>query len=268
MQKLLTKILIISALVFINQSCKKKNKLDPFGSGVNSCPLLAVTDENGNTIRDFEYVGDQLIRIYSKDDPASTMSFRYDENGRVKTMEVENEEDLESYLVKYTYDKDNRISETMGNVAGLDFMKNTFTYSDNKITQVNTEINLFGQSISGFTRIEYVNGNVSSVFTSIDGEPEKLAYKGEQYDSKPQFNPPIYKIAAMGFVGVANNFFSYFGKNNLVSGKVYNEDGIIDHTTQIVYDYNKQELPKTSESIVTKGSDIKRSLRKYEFNCK
>lgn len=249
-------------------SCKKKNKdVDPFAGESNVCPLLAMVDGSGNTVRDFEYVQDNLMRIYSLEESETIMSFKYDEKGFITTMEVENENEFEKLKVNYTYDADGRVNETSTSVAGIPFQKNAFTLQDGKITSVITTVTLFGKSIAGNTRIVYNGKNVSQVLTSIDGEPEKLAFVGDIYDDKPQFHPKAYKIAALGFVGIANNFFSFFGENNLVSGRVYDEDGKVDQKTDIHYSYNKQGLPTTSETTTEINGEMSTNSVSYEFNC-
>jgi hypothetical protein len=246
-------------------SCRKKKKeIDPFKDGA-AYPLLAISDENGNTIRDFEYVQNNLMRIYNLDNPKTTFVFRYNDKDQVDYMEVTNANELEKIRVTFTYDEKGYVEETRTSVAGIPIMRNVFTLSENKITHVNTYVDLFGQSVQGLTRVEYTGDNVSKVYTRMADEPEMLAFVGDSYDNKPQFSPKVYKIAALGFVGLDNNFFSFFSKNNLLSGKIYNEKGELDQKTKIVFDYDKDGLPKTSENTIEKdGKTMTRNL-KYQF---
>jgi hypothetical protein len=109
----------------------------------------------------------------------------------------------------------------------------------------------------------YKAKNVSEVYSSIDGETEKVAFIGEKYDDKAQFHPAAYKTTALGFVGIANNFFSFFGENNLVTGKIYNEK--VDQKTDIKYSYDKKGLPLSSEITTEKNGVITKQSVKYEL---
>jgi hypothetical protein len=128
-------------------------------------------------------------------------------------------------------------------------------------------VNLFGSSISGNTRLVYKNKNISEVYTTIDGEPEKLAFVGEKYDNKPQFHPSAYKTAALGFVGIANNFFSFFGENNLLNGTLYDENGKVDQKSIIEYTYGANGLPTSSKSTTEKNGKSSIQAVIYEFKC-
>ncbi len=260
-------IVLVSAVLLITTSCKnKKRQINPLG-GENSCPLLAIVDDAGHTIRDFEYVQKNLMRIYNLDNPKTTFAFRYDDKGQIETMEVSNADELEKVKVTFKYDAKGYVTETRTAVANIPIMRNVFTISENKITRVNTYVDVFGKSVEGLTRIEYSGDNVSRVYTTMANEPEMLAFTGDSYDSKPQFSPKAYKTAALGFVGLDNNFFSFFSKNNLTAGKIYNEKGDLDQKTKMIYDYDKNGLPKRAESTIEKnGKTITRNLS-YQFLC-
>jgi len=72
-------------------------------------------------------------------------------------------------------------------VKDYEFQVNDFVYAGDKLTTVNTSLNIFGYSVKGASRVEYTNDNVSKVYTKIEGEPELLAYEGLNYDTKAQF---------------------------------------------------------------------------------
>lgn len=260
-------IVVIAVCVLAMTSCRKKKKqIDPFGDG-SACPLIAIVDEGGNNIRDFEWIQKDLMRIYNLDNPKTTFTFRYDDQDQIETMEVVNADELDKIVVTFTYDEKGYVSETRTSVAGIPIMRNVFTISDNKISRVNTYVDLFGHSVEGLTRVEYTGDNVTRVYTTMDNDPEMLAFVGDAYDDKPQFNPKVYRIAALGFVGIDNNFFSFFSKNNLISGKIYNEKGELDQKTDIVYEYDKKGLPKSSQNTIEKGGKtITRNLS-YQFLC-
>ncbi|MFT4735037.1 MAG: hypothetical protein ACI9DJ_001193 [Algoriphagus sp.] len=269
MMKNLRKALVLSLLLPLVFACRKKKdkNISPFGDGKPVCALLALTSETSETIRAFEYVSDNLIRIYSLEESKTIMSFKYDEKNVITNMKVETENDLEKLNVDYIYDADGRVSQTTTSIAGIPIVTNTFVMSNGKITSVLTKFSAFGSEINAITRIIFKDDNVNAVYTSIDGEPEKLAFRGEAYDDQPQFHPAAYKTAALGFVGIANNFFSFFGKNNLVSGMIYDENGNVDQKTDISYTYAKNGLPTSSQTMTERNGETSIQNVKYEFNC-
>ncbi len=269
MKNNLRKAIMLCLLIPLVFACRKKKNKDvsPFGEGKPVCPLLALTSETGETIRDFEYVKDNLIRIYSLEESKTTMSFKYDEDNVITNMKVETENDLESLSVDYIYDDEGRVSQTTTSVAGFPFITNTFVLSEGKITSVLTKFTAFGSEINAITRINFKGENVNAVYSSIEGEPEKLAFRGEVYDDQPQFHPAAYKTAALGFVGLANNFFSFFGDNNLISGIIYDENGAMDQKTDIVYAYANNGLPTSSETTTEINGEKNTQNISYEFKC-
>ena len=104
---------------------EKKDDIDPFLSGNEVCPLIGLVKDTGEPLRGYEYVGNQLARIYSIEDNVTTvMSFRYDEKNVIKTMEVETGSELEKLVVTFLYDEKGRVNQTSTSVAGIPFLKN------------------------------------------------------------------------------------------------------------------------------------------------
>jgi hypothetical protein len=184
-------------------------------------------------------------------------------------MEITTENSKEKYVVKFEYGANNIILKSNVSINGFKFMTNDFNYNENnRLGSVITTVEMFGKKVIGKTRIEYINNNVSKVFSSIDNEVEKIAFVGEKYDTKKQYLPEVYKTAALGFVGIANNFFAYFGDNNMVKGKVYDEKGKIDQETEINYLYNKNGLPTQSETTSLRNGRKIVETCSYSFGCK
>ncbi len=254
-------------LVLISFSCKKKKAISPLDKSKNICPLLSIADETGKSIQDYEYIESKLVRIYDRDSIPTTLIFRYNEKKQVNKMQVQSDNSSENFDVLYFYDDQGNVARTKASIAGIEFMENTFVITDKKITSVETVINLFGRSIGAKTRIEYNNNNVSKVYSSVDNDPELLAFVGESYDDKPQFSPPVYKIAALGFVGVANNFFSFMGDNNLVSGKIYDEKGKVDQKMDFAYIYDKKGLPMQCQTTVLRNGVSFTKSTSFQFAC-
>lgn len=253
-------------LTTINFSCKKK-KADPSAQNAK-CPLLSMDGPTGN-IRNYEWVGSKLVRVFSRDSIPTVVVFRYNNKNLAESMEITTENSAEKYLVKFIYGTENIITKSNVSINGIQFMTNEFVYNENnKLSSIKTTVELFGRKVSGKTRLEYANDNVSKVYSSINDELETLSFTGEKYDTKKQFYPEVYKTAALGFVGIANNFFSYFGENNMISGKVYNEKGKVDQETQIDYLYNNSGLPIQSETVSVRNGKKSVEVCSYSFDCK
>jgi hypothetical protein len=256
-------IIIISAFIF---SCKRRNA-SPADANVK-CPLMEVNGPKGN-IRNYEWVGAKLVRVFSKDSIPTTMIFRYNNKNLAESMEIIPEGSNEKYLVRFQYGDKNLIVKSFVSINGIQFMTNDFSYNENQdLSSINTQVNLFGRKTSGKTRLVYENNNVSKVYSAIDNDLEVLAFSGEEYDDKIQFFPEVYKTAALGFVGIANNFFSYFGKNNMIKGKIYDANGRVDQETQIDYLYARNGLPLQSETISLVRGKRKTEICSYNFGCK
>lgn len=264
MRNPLIKLVLCLAILLVFDSCKKRKKLNPFGG---ACPLISVSDENGQRISEYEYVGSKLIRIYNLRKPKTTMSFKYNEKDQLAEMKVESEDNTEDFLVKYFYNDEGQLSETVSNILGIDIIKNVFTISEKKYVKVNTTVSLFGQVVNGETKIEYSNDNVSKVYTSINGEPQMLAFAGDVYDSNPQYQPEVYKLASLGFVGINNQFFNYLSKNNLVLGRIYNEEGVLDQKSSLDYKYDKSGMPKEISVITERGAEKASEKLLTQFLC-
>lgn len=258
--------IIISVCAFFFSSCrKKKEEVDP-QFFETKCSLLTIDNVDGQNLQSYEYVEGKLTRIYSKDSIPTILEFRYNSKNQVERMNIITDGSNENYRVNYTYDANGNVSKTTASLAGYDFMTNDFVYTDNRITAVTTTVKLFGRSVEGNTRLEYLENNVSKVYASINGEPEVLAFAGDSYDSNPQYTPSVFKVAALGFVGIANNFFSYLGRNNLIAGRIYDEKGIVDQKMQFQFTYDENKLPMISEAqIEQRGKKISRTtILKYE----
>ena len=260
----LIKLGLCLLVLLVLDSCKRRKKINPFG---DACPLIGVTDENGQRISEYEYVGAKLIRIYNLRKPKTNMSFKYNEKDQLSEMKVENEDNTDDFLVKFFYNDEGQLSETVSNILGLDILKNTFTISENKYVKVNTTVSLFGQEVKGETKIEYSNDNVSKVYTSVNGEPQMLAFAGDVYDNMPQYHPEVYKLASLGFVGINNQFFNYLSKNNLVLGRIYNEEGVLDQKSSLDYKYDKSGMPKEISVITERGEEKASEKLLTQFLC-
>jgi hypothetical protein len=269
MKTTLLKTLIVCFTIATVWSCKKKAAGPASLTNQTSvCPLLSIDSPKGN-VQNYEWVGEKLIRVYSKDSIPTILVFRYNSKNLAEKMEIVTENSSDKYEVTFQYGLKNTVSKSFVSLNGLQFMTNEFNYDENyRLGSVNTTVELFGRKVTGKTRLEYLNDNVSKVFSSINNEPDVISFSGEKYDSKNQFNPEVYKTAALGFVGIANNFFSYFGKNNIIDGKIYDEYGKLDQETIITYKYTSKGLPLESETTSIKDGQQKMSKNSYQFACK
>jgi hypothetical protein len=229
---------------------------------------MSIDGPTGN-IRNYEWVGSKLIRVFSKDSVPTVVIFRYNNKNLAESMEITTEASNEKYIVKFVYGANNIITKSNVSINGIQFMTNEFSYNEkDMLSSIKTTVEMFGRKATGKTRLEYVNNNVSKVYSAINEDIETLAFVGEKYDTKKQFFPDVYKTAALGFVGIANSFFSYFGENNMIAGKVYNEKGKIDQETSIAYLYNNSGLPVQSETVSFRNGKKKVEICSYSFDCK
>lgn len=247
-------------------SCKKINN-DPLLKN-SKCPLISVDGPSGN-LRNIEWLGSKVIRVFNKDSVPTIFVFRYNSKNLAESMEISTDKLNDKYFIKFTYNDKNTITKSSTTLNGFPMMSNEFFYNEsNTLSSINTTIDIFGKKITGKTRVEYLNKNVNKVYNSIGGETESVVFSGEKYDTKIQFLPEIYKVAALGFVGISNNYFSYFGENNMTQGKFAGETGKLDQLTTINYVYDSKGLPKQSESISTRNGRKKVEICSYSFGCK
>ncbi|WP_435352640.1 hypothetical protein [Emticicia sp. SJ17W-69] len=251
-------------------SCKKSNKdISPQQlEQLAKCPLKNINTTTGTPLYSFEYTLSRIKRIVNKEGEEVGTTFTYNNKNQIEKMEISTPRPEETYTVLFQYDAaSGKIIKAKTSVKGYEFQINDFVYAGDNITSINTSLDIFGYKLKATTRVEYTGGNVSKVFTKIEGEPELLVFEGVSYDTKAQFYPDGYQTMALGFVGLANNFFAYFGKNNPTSVKVYDDNGKLDEATNISYEYNKYGLPSKGVKTVTKGEKKTVLDVAYQYTC-
>ena len=258
-------------VVFAGVTSCKKNKNDGVTpqqlEQLAKCPLKNVNSATGTPLFSFEYTLSRIKRIINKEGEEVATTFTYNIKNQIEKMEIVTPRPDETYTVFFQYDASGRIIKTKTLVKGYEFQVNDFVYSGNKITTINTNLDIFGYKIKGISRVDYVGENVSKVYTKIEGEPEFLTFEGVSYDNKAQFYPDGYRTMALGFVGLANNFFAFFGKNNPTSIKIYDDNGKLDEVADITYEYNKNSLPLKATKTVTKGAKKTVESVAYQYIC-
>lgn len=264
-------ILFTLIALFINFiSCKKsKEEITPQQTAqLSKCPLKNVNTSTGAALASFEYTLNRIKRIVNKEGDEIGATFTYNIKNQIEKMVFTIGTQPNSYTVLYEYDlATGKIIKTRTSVKDYEFQVNTFVYSGDKLVTINNQFDTFGYKINTVSRVEYVGNNVSKVFTKVEGEPELVAFEGISYDSRAQFYPDGYRTMAYGFVGIANNFFAYFGINNPTSIKVYDDNGKIDEATDITYEYNKTGIPTKGLKSVTKNDKKTTSTVAYEYMC-
>lgn len=251
-------------------SCKKSSneEITPEQTQqLSKCPLKNVNTSTGTPIASFEYTLNRIKRIINKENEEIGATFTYNNKNQIEKMVITNANSVDTYTILYEYDATGKIIKTRTSVKDYEFQVNSFVYSGNQLISINNALDIFGYKVSGTSRIEYIGENVAKVFTKIEGEPELLAFEGISYDKKAQVYPDGYRIMAYGFVGLANNFFAFFGTNNPTSIKVYDDNGKVDEATDIMYEYNKTGIPTKSIKTVTKGEDKTVLTVAYEYMC-
>jgi hypothetical protein len=268
MKRIISFTLIALFINFI--SCKRiDEQVTPQQTAqLSKCPLKNVNSTTGAALASFEYTLNRIKRIVNKDGDEIGATFTYNIKNQIEKMVITNAISLQTYTVLYEYDlASGKIIKTRTSVKDYEFQVNDFVYAGDKLTTINNHFDVFGYKVNGVSKIEYIGDNVSKVLTKIEGEPELVAFEGISYDTKAQFYPDGYRTMAYGFVGLANNFFAFFGKNNATSVKIYDDNGKVDEATDITYEYNKTGIPIKSVRTVTKGSDKTVFTVAYEYMC-
>lgn len=259
------------ALIGVVISCKK---IDDEGitpqqtSQLAKCPLKTVNSATGTPIASFEYTLNRIKRIVNKEDGEVDAIFTYNSKNQIEKMTISNGNASESYSVTYLYDvTSGKITKTRTSVKDYEFQVNDFVYAGDKLITINTSLDIFGYKVKGVSRVEYANENVSKVYTKIEGEPELLAYEGLNYDTKAQFYPDGYRTMAYGFIGLANSYFAFFGKNNPTSIKIYDDNGKVEEAIESVYEYNKTGIPTKATKTIIKGENKTVQTFGYQYMC-
>lgn len=252
-------------------SCKKNKKEEITPQQLEQlakCPLKNVNSTAGTPLSSFEYTLNRIKRIINKEGEEVGTTFTYNIKNQIEKMEITTPRPDETFTVIFQYEATSgKIIKSKTSVKGYEFQVNDFVYAGDKITAINTNLDIFGFKVKGVSRVEYQGENVSKVYTKIEGEPEFLTFEGVNYDSKAQFYPDGYRTMALGFVGLSNNFFAFFGKNNPTSVKVYDDNGKLDEATDIAYEYNKYGLPTKGVKTVTKGEKKTVLTVAYQYAC-
>ncbi|WP_238807169.1 hypothetical protein [Emticicia aquatica] len=262
---------VLVALISGVISCKKINEdeITPEQTQqLSKCPLKNINSSTGKELASFEYTLNRIKRIVNKESTEIGSTFTYNTKGQIEKMVITNGNLEEAYTVTYLYDATTgKISKTRTSIKGYEFQVNDFVYVADKLTTINTNLDIFGYKVKGVSRVEYVDENVSKVFTKMEGDPELLAYEGISYDTKSQFYPDGYRTMAYGFIGIANSYFAFFGKNNPTSIKIYDDNGKVDEATDITYEYNKIGIPTKAVKTVTKGEKKTVLNVAYQYMC-
>ncbi|MFD2523738.1 hypothetical protein [Emticicia soli] len=263
-------ILSVSLVGFI-ASCThvSDDDIDPDAvSKLAKCPLRSISSPTGAPFYSFEYTLKRIKRIVTHESGEVATTFNYDSKDRIEEMLIKVADNSVEYTVLFDYNNSGQINKSRTFIRDFQFMTNEFTYSGDHISNVSTQFDIFGSTVKGKTRVEYQGDNVSKVFTQIDGFPELLTFEGISYDNKPQFLPTGYRTMALGFIGIANNFFAAFGKNNPTQVKVYDDNGKLFETTQTSYEYDKNGIVTSAEQTLTNADNVA-TVRKiiFEFVC-
>lgn len=82
-------------------------------------------------------------------------------------------------------------------------MTNCFSYNKkNTLKSIKTIVDLFGRKSIGKIRLEYLNNNVSKVYSSKDNVLEKLSFTGDVYDGQGRLNQETKKEYEYNKVGL------------------------------------------------------------------
>ena len=237
-------------------------------SKLAKCPLRSVASGSGAPVFSFEYSLGRIKRIVTRESVEVSSLFTYNIKNKIDKMVIAAADNSEQYNVVFEYDAAGKIIKSKTSIKDYQFMTNEFTYDGAHIVAVSTQFDIFGSTAKGKTRVEYTGDNVSKVFTQIDGYPELLTFEGVSYDNKPQYLPEGYKTMALGFIGIANNFFASFGKNNPTMVKIYDDNGKLNESTQTNYEYDKSGIVTSADQTLTNADNVKTSRKiVFQFVC-
>ncbi|MBA4851686.1 hypothetical protein [Emticicia sp. BO119] len=264
-------IILAVALVGLIASCTRveDGDIDPdVLSKLTKCPLRSVNSGTGAPVYSFEYTLGRIKRIVTRENGEVSSVFTYNVKNKIEKMVIETDKTSDEYTVVFEYDAAGKISRSKTSIKEYQFMTNEFTYDGDFIVGVNTEFDIFGSTVKGKTRVEYSGDNISKVYTQIDGYPELLTFEGVSYDDKPQYMPSGYRTMAMGFIGLANNFFASLGKNNPTMVKIYDDNGKLNETTQTSYQYDKSGIVTNADQTMINADNVKTARKiAFEFVC-
>jgi hypothetical protein len=264
-------IILAVALIGLIASCTRveDGDIDPDAlSKLAKCPLRSVNSGSGAPVYSFEYTLGRIKRIVTREGVEVSSLFTYNIKNKIEKMVIEAANSSDKYTVVFEYDAAGKITKSKTSIKDYQFMTNEFTYEGDHIIAVNTEFDIFGSTAKGKTRVEYLGDNVSKVYTQIDGYPELLTFEGVTYDDKPQYLPSGYRTMALGFIGIANNFFASFGKNNPTMVKIYDDNGKLNETTQTSYQYDKSGIVTNADQTLTNANNVKTERKiAFEFVC-
>ncbi|RYU94019.1 hypothetical protein [Emticicia agri] len=263
-------ILAVTLIGFI-ASCTRveDGDIDPDAlSKLAKCPLRSISSGTGAPVFSFEYTLGRIKRIVTRESGEVSSVFTYNLKNKIDKMVIEAGNSSDAYTVVFEYDAAGKIIKSKTSIKDYQFMTNEFTYDGEFITAVSTQFNIFGATAKGKTRVEYLGENVSKVYTQIDGYPELLTFEGVSYDNKPQYLPSGYRTMALGFIGIANNFFASLGKNNPTMVKIYDDNGKLNETTQTSYQYDKSGIVTNADQTMTNADNVKTTRKiAFEFVC-
>lgn len=264
-------IILAVALIGFIASCTRveDGDIDPDAlSKLAKCPLRSVSSGSSAPVFSFEYTLGRIKRIVTRENGEVSTLFTYNIKNKIDKMVIEAASSSDQYSVVFEYDAAGKITKSKTSIRDYQFMTNDFVYEGDNIVAVNTQFDIFGSTAKGKTRVEYLNNNVSKVYTQIDGYPELLTFEGVSYDDKPQYLPSGYRTMALGFIGIANNFFASLGKNNPTVVKIYDDNGKLNETTQTNYQYDKSGIVTNADQTLIDANNVKTSRKiAFEFVC-
>jgi hypothetical protein len=264
-------LILAVALLGLIASCTRveDGDIDPDAlSKLAKCPLRNVSSGTGAPVFSFEYTLGRIKRIVTREGAEVSTLFNYNLKNNIEKLIIAAENSSDQYTVVFEYNSAGKISKSKTLIRDYQFMTNEFVYDGDNIVAVNTQFDIFGSTAKGKTRVEYLGANVSKVYTQIDGYPELLTFEGVSYDDKPQYMPTGYRTMALGFVGLANNFFASLGKNNPTMVKIYDDNGKLNETTQTSYQYDKSGIVTNADQTLIDANNVKTTRKiAFEFVC-
>lgn len=244
-----SKILGLIFMVAAMTSCSKDSDNDGLPDG----DALLLVESKLNDIVSARYDYDsqnRLVKLYSHDEAGvhrTDITYRYNNNGQLASVEMVNVTGEIEYTETYTYEDGNRptSSQTIFDPRDAEnAITTTYSYSENKVVE---KTNIPGGYTSEVTYTTGDNGNLLSIETSSDGQWVSTT-SFEDYDNKHAAgrlgNPHAWKFNSPNNYQLEKTTTSFdAGNRERVLKYTYNSDGY--PTKMEVYNREDNALVET-----------------------
>ena len=254
--------LIISILTTIFLvSCSKNTDNTP-----QTCYLSNVLNTKGDILQAMSYDANNRLSVYKNDSAGVTYSFSYNPQNLVDKINVAYKvgSKIYTFVGTITYDASGKATKSVTTLNGNPYQTDVFTFTNLQLTNI---ISTDSQGEISALRFEYLGDNISKVYQKFDSDTEYLYYEITKFDDKKTIYPEAFKVLAMGFAGLIDDF-SYFNKNNTLSEKYYEDDKTILYSSDNIYEYNNTLQPTKITRAIFEDGLKSNEVKSFQYMCK